>query len=222
LLGLVLLVAVRHGQRRDPESSRDQIGATTVSDGGQTGEVSGPSRLPRERIRPATSSPLPLGDLQIAVQMRIVDLEARRASLVATARIGDATRYLFEIADPSPEEVRELRKELVAFQSRVAPDDRDNFDGSLEFLVRCHEPFGSEGPKGVMIDIPDSPNRPIDGQTFSMDDAERSSFVSALEEGSDSFAFRNYRGFHREDGRMPERFEGLFRLLDLAGQPNGE
>lgn len=154
------------------------------------------------------------GDLQRELMADFNLKEANRAKILSKTKHGAETWYLLGVDAPSAAEVKEVRAKIAEAQKQVADADRRKLEGWLDYMVGIYDPLGSEGMKGMLVKIPDDPKQPVHGVTFSTTD-----FNADIErfdpKNGESHTFENYRGYHRDDHKLPERFENLFEPPEL-------
>lgn len=150
----------------DPPSSNGVLSGgspTTPS----TDSVNAPDPAPVEQ----------LGNLQREALGKMSELEAARSKLLAQVRRpmarGSETWFLFGIDPPTNEEVKSVRKMIGEMQRQLDGAQLQEIDDSLSWMLNTYDSFGMEKKRVLIVQVPDDPNNPVYGMSYSTNDFQQ-------------------------------------------------
>ncbi len=138
--------------------------------------------------------------------------EAGRSRILMKKETVDSEIHLLGVEPPTQGEIEDVRKILEDSLSRLETGARAEAEEKLGEMMRNYDPFGGEGRRVIVIDVPDEPNGRLSGFTCSAPDIQ--DMIRRFDEGRMT-ELQNVRGYHAHYAGMPlERFRKFITMDD--------
>lgn len=216
LLFLILLAGFlgwrlwENNRRPDQETSRD-LAATAASTLDKAGSSPHDGAARTKKSIRETSSPEKIGrsygTLQREAKRIFGEAEAARTTKLGE-RFADGTgSYLYKTEPPNHGEIETLKAQIADLRKETGKANQEKFDDYLDWLVDSFDPYGADGEKLFLIQVPTSSTDKMHACQISDEKAEtlREKFMKG-----ELTSFTTKRGWLASDsGKTLDRFEHL-------------
>jgi hypothetical protein len=216
LLFLILLAGFlgwqlwENNRRPDQETSRD-LAAPSAStlDKADSSPHNGAART-KKSIR-GTSPPEKIGrsygTLQREAKRIFGEAEATRTTKLGE-RFADGTgSYLYKTHPPSPGEIETLKAQIADLRKEAGKANQEKFDDYLDWLVDSFDPYGADGERFFLIQVPTSSTHKM--HAFQISDEKAETLREKFMKGELS-SFSSKQGWLASNpGETLDRFEHL-------------